>query len=372
MPADWFQTLMEFVGSISQGTSMTLQSATTVQIVAGPGNDQVALAIEGKWRYISATVSTAHPGGTAGTYYVWAIASANQFTPGNPEIDTTDYTFGLAITSGAAPTGSYAGRAIAHTRRVAALTWDGATVTSIQALVGGAPVQLAPIDGPAGTPSLRTLGAGAQQSMAGNTVMSTAQIADGAVTTPKIPDGAVTTPKLADGAVTAPKIAAGTITADRLAAGVIPTSTTPPGAIIAFAGGAPPSGWLFCDGSAVSRVTYSALYAILGATFGAGDGSTTFNLPDLQGRVPVGKGTHVDVDTLGDSDGNALASRRPAHRHTVAGGYMIAGGVHYSAADAYKATPIYSGNTGTPTVGPQTLSPLDEPAYLTLNFLIKT
>src|SRR6185503_20590605 len=48
---------------------------------------------------------------------------------------------------------------------------------------------------------------------------------------------------------------------------------------------AAPSGWLNCDGSAVSRTTYANLFAAIGTTFGAGDGSTTFNVPDLRGRV---------------------------------------------------------------------------------------
>ena len=52
----------------------------------------------------------------------------------------------------------------------------------------------------------------------------------------------------------------------------------------------PPTGWLLCDGSSVSRTTYAALFAILGTAYGAGDGSTTFNLPDGRGRMPVGAG----------------------------------------------------------------------------------
>jgi microcystin-dependent protein len=51
-----------------------------------------------------------------------------------------------------------------------------------------------------------------------------------------------------------------------------------------------PIGWVLCDGSAVSRTTYAALFAAIGTTFGAGDGATTFNLPDLRERVPVGAG----------------------------------------------------------------------------------
>ncbi len=49
-----------------------------------------------------------------------------------------------------------------------------------------------------------------------------------------------------------------------------------------------PTGWLFCDGSAISRTTYAALFAAIGANFGGGDESTTFNLPDMRYRVPYG------------------------------------------------------------------------------------
>ena len=63
-----------------------------------------------------------------------------------------------------------------------------------------------------------------------------------------------------------------------------------PGIIKMYAGNTAPDGWLICDGSAVSRSTYSLLYAVIGTTYGAGDGSTTFNIPDLQGRFALGAG----------------------------------------------------------------------------------
>ena len=64
----------------------------------------------------------------------------------------------------------------------------------------------------------------------------------------------------------------------------IPTAT-----IVPWSSASVPSGFLECDGTAVSRSTYSALFAIVGTTYGAGDGSTTFNTPDLQDNTPVGK-----------------------------------------------------------------------------------
>lgn len=64
---------------------------------------------------------------------------------------------------------------------------------------------------------------------------------------------------------------------------------TPIGTVVDFAGSSAPATWLLCFGQAVSRTTYAPLFAVIGTTFGAGDGSTTFNLPDARGRVSAGK-----------------------------------------------------------------------------------
>jgi microcystin-dependent protein len=66
-------------------------------------------------------------------------------------------------------------------------------------------------------------------------------------------------------------------------------SKIPTGTVIDFAGPTPPDGWLYCAGQAVSRVTYDLLFAVLGTIWGVGDGSTTFNLPDLRGFVIAGR-----------------------------------------------------------------------------------
>lgn len=72
----------------------------------------------------------------------------------------------------------------------------------------------------------------------------------------------------------------------------------PPGVVANYAGSSAPAGWLMCDGSAVSRSTYAALFAAISTTWGAGDGSTTFNLPDPRGRVSVGAGTGTQTETF--------------------------------------------------------------------------
>jgi len=78
----------------------------------------------------------------------------------------------------------------------------------------------------------------------------------------------------------------------------------PTGSVMPFAGSAAPNGWLLCNGSAVSRIVYSNLFSAISTNYGAGDGTTTFNLPDFRGRTLVGAG----VGGV-DSSGRALTSR---------------------------------------------------------------
>lgn len=64
--------------------------------------------------------------------------------------------------------------------------------------------------------------------------------------------------------------------------------------------GSAPTGYLLCDGTAVSRTTYAGLYAVIGTTYGTGDGTTTFNLPNMKGKVPVGYDTsQTEFNTIG-------------------------------------------------------------------------
>ena len=97
--------------------------------------------------------------------------------------------------------------------------------------------------------------------------------------------------------------------------------TVPVGVQIPFTGTTIPSGYLLCDGRAVSRTTYADLFAVIGTTYGTGDGSTTFNLPNMTGRVPVGyKASDTNFGTLGKSVGAATVkltvSQMPSHTHT--------------------------------------------------------
>ena len=147
-------------------------------------------------------------------------------------------------------------------------------------------------------------------------------VKDGSVTTTKLVDGSVTAAKLSDGAVTSTKLEENlNLNGDLTVNGQIKDVTgyvAPVGTIAMYAGTTAPEGWLLCDGSPLSRTAYQNLFAVIGTTFGNGDGSATFNLPDLRGRTPFGKAASGTFQTLGATGGVET------HSHTVA----IAGHAH--------------------------------------------
>ena len=103
----------------------------------------------------------------------------------------------------------------------------------------------------------------------------------------------------------------------KLLAGSTLYADAPIGAIQAFGGATAPSGWFICDGSAKSRTDFAELFAVIGTAFGAGDGSTTFNLPDLREAVPKGAGeTGQTVGAHVKSGGLALGEFLDVQTHT--------------------------------------------------------
>lgn len=159
-------------------------------------------------------------------------------------------------------------------------------------------------------------------------------------------------------------------------------SANPTGSLIMFAGQAPPGGWLLCDGRAISRALYSALFAVLGTLYGAGDGSTTFALPDLRGRMPIGAGTGTasgaTAQTLGAQPTTGAGGEQThaltiaelaVHSHTVKGGFATgAGPVDQFVVGSTGAAPGIgpTENTGSGTAH-NILSPVS-----VVNFIIKT
>lgn len=129
----------------------------------------------------------------------------------------------------------------------------------------------------------------------------------------------------------------GSIASSKLATATIQL-LAPTGAINAYAGSIAPTGWLLCDGAAVSRATYADLFALIGTTYGVGDGTTTFNLPDMKGRVIVGKaatGTFAALNNKGGAETHTLTTAEmPSHAHTADGDLTAASaGSHSHTAD---------------------------------------
>ena len=140
----------------------------------------------------------------------------------------------------------------------------------------------------------------------------------------------------------------------------------PTGTIVPWTTASVPSGFLECAGAAVSRSTYAALFAIIGTTYGAGDGSTTFNVPNLQDNVAIGKSPTKAVGTTGGANtvtptGNIAGSTANAtlsspqlasHKHsvnkTVQGGGAQSNGVIPSGGSNINAQPFtdFVANTG--------------------------
>lgn len=162
----------------------------------------------------------------------------------------------------------------------------------------------------------------------------------------------------------------------------VPESRLPVGAIVPFAGNAyTATDYLLCDGSAYSRTEYADLFAVIGTTYGAGDGSTTFNVPNLKGRVPVGlDAAQTEFDALGETGGSKThtltVSELPAHTHTRGqrhwngASHGVSGRI---SAQATGGTGVMadsnSGNTGSTGGGAahNNLQP-----YIVVNYLIKT
>ena len=173
------------------------------------------------------------------------------------------------------------------------------------------------------------------------------------------------------------------------------SSAVPPGTVLATARSSAPTGYLLCDGAAVSRSTYSDLFSAISTTYGTGDGSSTFNLPDLRGRVAVGKDDmggsaagnitntgNLDGDVLGDTGGlethALLEAQLPSHTHgsgslSGSGGITLGantGGVNTGAGSAVNAATItISGSTG--STGSNSPHNNIQPSII-LNYMIKT
>jgi len=150
----------------------------------------------------------------------------------------------------------------------------------------------------------------------------------------------------------------------------------PIGTIMLYGGDTAPSGFKICDGSAISRTTYADLFNIIGTSFGTGDGTTTFNLPNLQGKVPVGLDSNdEDFDTLGETGGEKEhtlnVSEIPSHQHSFGIGANAATQANGDRVQAgYRGPYSIDASWSVTTTGGGQPHNIMQP-YLVLNYIIK-
>jgi microcystin-dependent protein len=179
-------------------------------------------------------------------------------------------------------------------------------------------------------------------------------------------------PTLAQGYIKVNGTTAATLTASGIVSGGVPA-----GAILPFAMNSAPTGWLAADGTAVSRTDYAALFTAIGTTYGAGDGSTTFALPDLRGIFVRGSGSQT-IDgitynkTFAAKEGDAFQSHRHGlsnantHWRNLGGIFGLNTSGFSSTYDLVVTGPTTDGANGTPRTDTET-----RPANIALLYCIK-
>lgn len=156
------------------------------------------------------------------------------------------------------------------------------------------------------------------------------------------------------------RIAGGTLYAD-----------APIGAILAFGGATAPAGWMICNGAAVSRTTYAALFAAIGTAFGAGDGSTTFNIPDLReattkGAGETGQTVGAHVKSGGLAVGEFIDDRVEKHTHFKTRAIYASSGVYEAISENGSTDPTNDNQYNTGRSGDTT-----EVKAVGVNYIIK-
>ena len=295
------EELVNIVGA--SGTTLTIGTDVGTASTVGRGVDS--------------TTAQAHAVGAV----VKHVISARDMTEAQTHIAATANVHGISDTSNIA---TKTGIETLTNKTLTAPTVTNGTFTtpSITGSVGGNPT----FTGIVVLPSTTTVGTVSATELAyvdGVTSAIQTQLDSKAPTasptftgTVTLPTGAVTNNMLA-GSIAPAKITGTAIVANDY------SYLNPVGMVAPFAGASSPNGWLICDGTAVSRSTYASLFSAIGTTYGVGDNTTTFNLPDLRGRTPIGVGTGTGLTaralaaTVGAESVTLTAGQSgvPAHSH---------------------------------------------------------
>jgi microcystin-dependent protein len=184
------------------------------------------------------------------------------------------------------------------------------------------------------------------------------------------------------GVPSAPTASAGTNTTQVATTAFVLANSVPTGTINMWGTATAPTGYLLCAGAAVSRSTYAALFAIIGTTFGVGDGTTTFNLPNYTNRTPYGAtvgatGGSADAIVVSHTHTATSTVTDPGHVHTTSTYGSIGSGISGTTYIVGTGSSVPSATTGI-TVATTNASTgasgtnANLPPYLGINFIIKT
>ena len=220
---------------------------------------------------------------------------------------------------------------------------------------------------------------------------------------PTINTASLTSPTMT-GTPVAPTATAGTNTTQVATTAFVQTGSAPTGSILMWpTSSAPSSLWLLCNGIAYNRTTYAALFAVLGTTYGVGDGVTTFNVPDFRDKMAIGAGTTYVANSSGGSATTTLATTNlPSHTHTFSGtsgtmnsntthshtqagntyyyipggGLGVAGGGDFNTSYSYSTSTVNLDHThnfsGTTAATGSGTAFTNLPPYIGIYFIIKT
>lgn len=379
-------------------TAVTASSTTTTGALVVPGGVGIGGALF-VGANIVATSNTAATNTTSGALVVQggigvggAIIVGGNIVAASGTASTNNTTGAVVVNGGIGVSGSiYNGGIIASGGNIVALSGIPSTTPSTGALVvvGGAGISGAVTTG-------GNVNVGGSLSASGANISGNLNVANNIFTGNVSLTGNINVNTISAsstsvsgnlnvaGLVTTPTLPVGTsntaVATTAFVQGIIPT-----GSLMMWSAAAAPTGWLLCNGSAISRVSFASLFSVIGTTYGIGDGATTFNLPNFNNRVPVGAGGLYALGATGGSKDAITVT----HTHTLSGGSVS--GVFVtnvisttttvdSAVESFGANVVNnvtrttgSATLNNPTVNSAGSSGTDAnmPPYLAINYIIK-
>lgn len=360
----FFDPIQELLGASLPSLRIEVGNSSTLTISAGTGNDQVTAALTNStgtvagFRWITSSINATLPGAlTNGTGSVYITASDNDFSGSVSAPDAgTDYSFAMEIKASGTPTTDL-------WRKVGEVDVSGGAITAFRPM-GGPRVTseftLAARPDTATQPGLLITGRASQsgdliqvRDSSGTMIHSVSPAGNITGTGDLTIGGDLRLTGATQANLTLVSDGTGRMVLQTVDSGGIEPGLLPPvGSLMPYAGTTAPGGWLLCDGSAVSRSTYGNLFSVCGTAYGAGNGTSTFNLPNLKGRTLVGvDAAQTEFDTRGETGGakehTLTSAQLPSHTHSFSATSDSQGAHSHSASGTTGASGTHTHASGT-------------------------